>query len=99
MTLPTRKLMTNQTKQITEYNLYTFIVAILAAAEAGWKIDEKNPPAFYGYMYEVVMVRDATDEQIAADKAELEKLTRPEILAKARKAKAEKKAAEEAQSE
>jgi hypothetical protein len=87
---------TKQTKQITEYNMVTFIQAIVDASKEGWKIDENNPPAFYGRIYEVILERNASDEQLAADAAELAKPSRAEILAKARAAKKAKEETAEA---
>lgn len=86
---------TKQTKNVTEYNLHNFIQSILKEAKKGWEIDESNPPAFYGMMYETGMVREATDDQLDADAAELAKPSRAEILADARAKKAAKKAAAE----
>lgn len=77
--------MRRQTKAIIEYGLPGFINALLEAVEAGWEVDEDNPPAVYGFAYETHLTRsaDITDEQRA---------TRSEILAKARQAKADKAA-------
>lgn len=72
------------TKQILDPNLGIFVQAVIDAALQGWTIQEANPPTLLGFCYETVMERD---EDIVDPPA---KLTRAEILAKARDAKAAK---------
>lgn len=80
--------MRRQTKAIVEYGLPTFVKAILDACEDGWEVDFDNPPCTWGTTYEAHLTRsaDITDEQ---------RLSRAEILAKARAAKAAKAAEKE----
>lgn len=66
-------------------------------ARDGWSLDENRPMALFGFMWEVWFLRNATDEQLAKDEAELGRLSRSEITAIARQAKAEKAAARKAE--
>lgn len=76
-------------KPVLNANLGEFIKEIIVLAGQGWEIDDNNPPSLFGYMYETVMLRDENIEDPPAP------LTRAEIAAKAREAKAAKKAAKE----
>lgn len=68
--------------------------AIQKMVQDGWTIDENSPLTFTGWgTVEVGFVRDPSEEQLQKEKEEREKLTRPEILAKARAAKAANAAA------
>jgi hypothetical protein len=87
---------TKQSKEVQAYSLHDFVQEVLDHVENGWKIASHSLPTFYGRLYVVEMERDASDEQVAKDKAELEKPSRAEILADARAKKAAKKAAAEA---
>jgi len=75
-----------QTKVILQYNLQTFIQEILESVENGWELDQNDPPCVWGTSYECRMTR-------ADDVPEEYKITRAEILHKARAAKAAKAAA------
>lgn len=78
------------TKPILSPNLGIFCQMLVDHAKQGWDIDSSNPVDLYGYMYECQMVRD---EDVIDPPP---KPTQAEILAKARAAKAERKAAEAA---
>ena len=71
-------------KAILTGNLESFVVQILEAADDGWELDPSNPPAMLGYNFECIMLRDS-------DIKDEVKLTRAEILANARAAKAAKR--------
>lgn len=73
------------TKQILNPNVGVFVSEIVEAVGNGWTVDPQNPAGFYGFHYEIHMVRP---------EAEVPKPTTTEILTKARAAKAAKKAAE-----
>jgi hypothetical protein len=71
-------------KAILTGNLESFVVQILEASDEGWEIDPSNPPTMLGYNFECIMLRDSDIKDEA-------KLTRAEILANARAAKAAKR--------
>ena len=79
-----------QNETIVEYALGTFVQKIVDKIKQGWDIDPNNPASIYGFHHECGLVRDATNEQLESDAAELAKPSRAEILAKARAAKAAK---------
>ena len=79
-----------QTKVILQYNLQTFIKEITDSVNNGWEIDDNDPPDVWGTAYECRMVReDEVAEEI--------RISRAEILHKARAAKAAKAAAAKAE--
>lgn len=81
---------TKQEQNFLDPNVGAVALEIQKMVRAGWSIDENRPLSLYGYMWEVWFIRNASDEQLAQDAAELAKPSRAEILAKARAAKAEK---------
>lgn len=78
--------MTMTSKAVANPNLEIFISELIDLVKQGWEIDPSNPPAQWGYMYECTMLRD---EDIVDPPAPM---TRAEILAKARAARANKNA-------
>lgn len=78
-----------QTTVVLDPSLLDFTTQVIDLAREGWELDEENPPRMVGFMYEAHMWRDPTEEQRNAQPP----LSRAEILAKARAAKAEKAAA------
>lgn len=83
-----------QETTIIEYNPAVVAFKIQELVLQGWRIMEDRPFTQMGVMWEVGMERDPTQIQLDAEAAAAAKLTRPEILAKARAAKAEKNKAE-----
>lgn len=75
-----------QTTVVLQHTLHEFIFEIDSLRQDGWEFDEQSPPTTVGFMYEAQMWRNPTDIQRAAGP----KLTRSEILANARAAKAAK---------
>lgn len=88
--------MTDQKQVHLDYNPTLLAFKVQEMVLDGWEIDPFHTFAQIGNMWECGFVRSATDAQLSADAAELAKPSRAEILAIARKAKAEKKAAQEA---
>jgi hypothetical protein len=70
----------NVTKSVLNPNLQVFVEEIVQHVKDGWEIDPQMPPTMLGYWYETIMVRD---ESIV----DPVKVSRAEILAKARAAK------------
>lgn len=78
-----------ETKQIVTPNFSVFMAELEEHLSLDWKIDwEQMPPAASVFLYECGLVREVEENAQP-------KLTRAEILAKAREAKAAKKAAEQ----
>lgn len=73
-----------QTKEILSHSLIGFSQELVDLAADGWQLDEDNMPSMHGFMYVAHLWRNPTEEQRNAQP----KLSRPEILAKARAAKA-----------
>lgn len=71
-----------QTKSILTPSIYVFAYELQEAILDGWEIDGDVPPVTWGIAYEVGLMREV-DENAP-------KLTRAEILARAREAKAAK---------
>jgi hypothetical protein len=84
---------TRQEQNLLDHNPGTLSLKISEACQDGWRVDPDRPMTLLGFLWEVWLLRDATDEQIADDAAEAAKPSRAEILAKARASKAEKAAA------
>ena len=76
-----------ETKTVAEFNVTTFVLKVAEMAKDGWEFAEGTVPGHFGHLYEAHMVHQGEPP---------ERLTRAEILAKARAAKAEKAKAEEA---
>lgn len=76
---------TTEFVMITEPGLQGFLTAVREKWNEGWEIDEKHPPYVHLYSYVCGMTREVLNEQEQAAK-----LTRAEILANARAAKAAK---------
>lgn len=84
-----------QTKEILSNSLIDFAQELVDHAADGWQLDEDNMPYTHGFMFVAHIWRNPTEEQRNAQP----KLSRAEILAKARQAKADKAAAEKAAAE
>lgn len=82
----TTKTPPEQTITVLAPGLQKFVVDIVELVEDGWQLDEENMPTTIGFMYEAHLWRNPTEAQRQAGP----KLSRPEILAKAREAKAAK---------
>lgn len=74
---------TYATKVIQDPNLGLFIDKIVEAALDGWAIDQKNPPALYGFYYETILLKD--------EALDIPTPTRSDILTNARAAKKAKR--------
>ena len=73
-----------KTKAILHSNREVFDLEIEQAQAEGWKIDPANPPMLFGFMWECQMIADDSVDSTP-------KLTRAQILEKARSVKASKK--------
>jgi len=82
--------MTEKTlKTVVNPNLEVFVAELMELAINGWELDMNQPPAQYGLLYEAHVLQDT-------DKIVPPAMTRAEITAKARAAKAAKAKAEDA---
>ena len=80
--------MTEKTlKTVVNPNLEVFVAELMELAINGWELDMSQPPALYGLLYEAHVSQDT-------DKIVPPAMTRAEITAKARAAKAAKAKAE-----
>lgn len=77
----------NAVKTIIDPNLITFVDQIVDAAKEGWQVDPTNPPMLRGFSYHTVMLMPENEVPEPT-------LSRAEILANARAAKAAKKVAD-----
>lgn len=82
---------TKQEESFLHPNPGTVALKIQEMVRKGWTVDEDRPMTLLGFQWEVWFKRDATDEQLAKDEADLNKPSRADILRKAREAKAAKK--------
>ena len=81
---------TRQERNLYDRNPGTLSLKIQEMVEEGWDVDPERPMSQLGFMWECWFIRDVTDEQLQAEAEDADKLSRAEILAKARAAKAEK---------
>jgi hypothetical protein len=77
--------MTTLTKTLIKYGLPDYTEALAEALKAGWELDASNPPTVIGFTFTCPLKRDDGIEDPV-------KLSRAEILRKAREAKAAKAA-------
>lgn len=72
------------TKIIVTPSLYVFAFELQQAIQEGWEIDGECPPAAWGLVYECGLMREV-------DENAPQKMSRSDILAKARAARAAKR--------
>lgn len=74
--------MTTQTKEIVDPSPHAVAKKVAELATQGWQLEDEPPMGLYGWLYVATMTFEGEPPA--------EKLTRAEILAKARAAKANK---------
>lgn len=84
------------TRDVVEYTIEALVAEVAAMTLDGWAVSKTNPGDVIGYgVYTVSMFRDSNTVEMLRQKAigiaEKPKLTRAEILAKARAARGQPK--------